>query len=166
MHAQRVIWLVAIASGLAGGCQPTGDPKATVPEPIHLLLPQRIRIHPFTEARTFDESGGVRGVEVRIEALDAYGDATKAFGQFRFELYRFRPQSPDPKGPRVVAWPAIDLVDPEANAIHWDSVTRTYEFRLQWGRSIPVDYKFVLVAVFDSPFTERMFNERVFVTGE
>ena len=136
-----------------------------VPEPIHLLLPQAIRIHPFTGMRTFDETGGVKGIDVRIEALDAYGDPTKAFGKFQFTLYQFRTDSPNHRGPRIATWEE-DLLAPKQNLVHWDNITRTYVFKLQWFRAIPVGSKFLLVASFDSPFTQRKFAERDFISGQ
>ena len=136
-----------------------------VPAPLHLLLPRAIRIHPFTGTRTFDEAGGVKGIDVRVEALDAYGDATKAFGKFHFVLYQYQPDSPSPRGPRVATWEE-DLLDPEKNLVHWDAITRAYAFKLQWYRAIPVGQKFILAVDFSSPFTARKFDERVFVSGQ
>ena len=135
-----------------------------VPKPIDLLLPRDIRIHPFTGTRTFDEARGLKGLEVTIEALDAYGDATKAFGNFRFELYEYRPSNQDKRGRRVAVWEE-SLLKPEKNLIHWQ-VHKVYQFRLQWDRAIPVGRRFVLVAVFSSPFTERLFDQRVAVAGK
>ena len=136
-----------------------------VPPPIDLLLPRVIRIHPFTGTRTFDESGGVKGIDVRIEALDSYGDATKAFGDFRFELYAFLANNPDPKGKRLSTW-EVPLLKPKVNLTHWDNITRTYEFKLLWDDPIPVGERFVLVAVFSSPFGERRSDQRVFTSGQ
>jgi hypothetical protein len=163
--------LAAAAAGLLHGCDPAGgaatkpaDPPA-VPEPIDLLLPREIRLHPFTGTRTFSDAGGVTGIDVRVEALDAFGDATKAFGDFRFELYAFQPNSTDPKGDQLAIWPA-DVSDPEANRAHWNHINHTYQFKLKWTRPIPVGTRYVLRAVFQSPYTERLFDERVFVSGE
>jgi hypothetical protein len=159
---------LALAAGCNGppsasGVQPAG--ARPVPYPVSLLLPKDVRIHPFTGTRTFDEAGGVKGVEVRIEAIDHYGDSTKAFGDFRFELYTYRSNNPDPKDQRIAVW-EVPLGDAEQNLIHWDNITRTYKFKLQWDQSIPVGQRFVLATVFSSPFTERLFAERVFVSGQ
>jgi len=140
--------------------------RQSVPEPLHLLLPHEVRIHPFTGTRTFDEAGGVRGLDVRVEAKDAYGDMTKAFGDFRFELYAFRANSPDPKGRRLMVW-RESLLDPKDNLMHWGGmVARRYQFRLQWDQPIPVGRKLVLTVTFTSPFTERLTDEHVFVSGQ
>ena len=139
--------------------------QTAVPKPIHLLLPRKIRIHSFTGTRTFHEAGGVNGIDVHIDMLDAFGDATKAFGHFRFELHEFVPNQPDPKGRRVAVW-EVPLLDAKKNLVHWSNITRKYTFKLQWDAPIAVGSKFVLVAVFSSPFTERLFSERVFISGE
>jgi len=143
--------------------RPTTQPS--VPQPISLLLPHGLRIHPFTGTRTFDEHGGIKGIEVRIETLDAFGDPVKAFGDFRFELYTYRPGNPERRGEQINLWEA-SLLDPKLNAIHWDKVHRTYVFRLKWTEPIPVGRKLVLAAVFSSPFTDRLFAQRVFTCGE
>ena len=161
----------ALAVASLAACGPEGPGPAPrpgqqpVPPPIDLLLPGSIRIHPFTGTRTFDVKGGVKGIDVRIQALNAYGDATKAFGEFRFELYEFLPNSRDPKGKRLGLW-RNDVLEPKVNLLHWDSITRTYSFKLQWYEPVPVGQRFVLAAVFSSPFTERLFDERVFVSGQ
>ncbi len=159
-----VLWVCAIA-----GCKnaPDAAPHAggQVPQPINLLLPRQIRIHPFTGTRTFAEAGGIRGIDVRIEAIDAYDDTTKAYGNFRFELYAFRGNSLDPKGEQLTVW-NVPLSEPDDNLLHWDSIIRAYKFKLQWDQPIPVGRQFVLVAVFSSRFTERLFDQRVFVAGQ
>jgi hypothetical protein len=174
-------WALVVTFVLSAGCSggkfsvsPPGNSVASarpepaeikVPAPLHLLLPKAIKVHPFTGTRTFDEAGGVKGIDVRVEALDAYGDATKAFGKFQFALYQYQSDSPSPRGPRVATWEE-DLLDPEKNLVHWDAITRAYAFKLQWYRAIPVGQKFILAVDFSSPFTARKFAERVFVSGQ
>ena len=136
----------------------------TIAAPIDLMLPEAIRVHPFT-GRTFAEAGGVTGVDVRIEAIDAFGDATKAFGDFRFEMYNFVPNSLDPKGKRIAVWDE-SILKPTDNLLHWDKITRMYIFKLQWDRPVPVGKRVVLAATFDSPFTPRLSDERQFVSGQ
>lgn len=175
-------WRVGLAGAVAllAGCQnvdwnaqwnwnkpkpPQAGDGPKVPEPVSLLLPKEIRIHPFSGTRTFDEAGGAKGIEVRIEALDAYGDNTKAFGDFAFELHTYRPNNLDPKSRLVTTW-REPLLDANRNLRHWDSITKTYLFRLQWYNAAPAGQRFVLVAVFTSPFTERLFAERVFISAD
>lgn len=136
-----------------------------VPEPLHLLLPDSIRIHPFTGTRTFDEQGGIKGIEVRVEALDAYGDPTKAFGDWHFSLHAWQAGVADNRGKQVATWEE-PLLTAQKNLLHWDSITRTYKFKLQWYKPIAVGHKFILTATFSSPFTERKFAQREFVAGQ
>ena len=136
-----------------------------LPDDVRPLLPVSSHIHPFTGTRTFDKAGGVKGLEVRLEVLDAYEDQIKAYGDFRFELYRLKPNSLDKRGELVDNWP-VSLRDPDANSLHWDRITRTYVFKLQWYKPIPVGQQYVLDAVFSSPYTVRLFDQRVFVSGQ
>jgi len=144
--------------------QPADEGSVKVPQPINYLLPKAISIHPFTGMRNFDEAGGLRGIDVRVEAKDAFGDAGKAFGKFLFQLYEFRPQNSDPKGTLIMTWEE-DLLDAQKNLLHWN-IHRTYEFKLLWNSPIPVGQKFVLEVIFSSPFTQRLTDERVFISGQ
>ncbi|MHC4982306.1 MAG: hypothetical protein ACYTF6_03950 [Planctomycetota bacterium] len=171
------------AAAMSGGCEaikgaleelnelsletkgsPPQQPQA-VPAPINLLLPRKIRIHPFTGTRTFGEAGGVQGIDVRIEVRDAFDDPQKAFGDFRFELYSYRAHHPDPKAKRIAVWKE-SLMEAKKNLTHWDTIAKRYQFKLQWQQPIPIGQRFVLVATFSSPFTERLHHEQVFVSGE
>lgn len=148
--------------------EPKGSPDLQtliIPEPINLLLPRTIRIHPFTGTRSFDPAGGIKGIDVRIEAKDGFGDPTKAFGDFRFELYTYIPYSPEPKGKRLAVWHE-SVIKPKKNLVHWDNIARRYQFKLQWDQGIPVGDRFVLAVTFTSPFTERLYDQRVFVAGQ
>lgn len=163
-----------LAAGLMGGCQNNAGAgsllgeQAThgVPDPINLTLPHAIVIHPFTGAnRTFDPKGGIKGIEVQIMAKDAYGDATKAYGDFKFELYEYKNVQSDPRGERIAVWEA-SVEDGKDNRVHWSELSRMYEFRLQWGQAVPVGQKLVLTATFSSRYTDRLFNQYVFAAGE
>lgn len=146
---------------MAGGCPP-GRSAGRVPPP---LLPRTIRLHPFTGTRTFDDGGKTRGIEARVEAIDHFGDSTKAFGIFRFELCRHLPHRADPRGQRVSVW-AVDLRDAEKNVQYWEPVSRTYKFPLAWGKPIPVGSKYVLRIILSLPDGPRLFDQRIFVSGQ
>ena len=166
-------WWVVLAGGCSGGPgwsvsgarpEPAAEGSVKIPPPVNYLLPKSVNIHPFTGMRTFDEAGGIRGIDVRVEAKDAFGDATKAFGKFIFQLYQFLPQNPNPKGKLIMTWEE-EMLDPQKNLLHWN-IHRTYEFKLLWDSPIPVGQKFVLEVIFSSPFTQRLTAERVFVSGQ
>ncbi len=142
------------------------DPQRIyVPEPLDELLPSRITIHHFTGARTFDEAGKPQGFEVRIKILDSYDDPTKAFGDFLFMLYAYRPQSEDPRGDRLGLWPE-HLMDPEKNQLHWDRLSQSYKFNLRYRKQLVVGHQYVLEVYFISPFTERLIAKRTFVADQ
>ena len=175
---QSLRWVALCMAGaalLAPGCQnglepkggDTADRRDEIPSPIDRMLPHAIQFHPFTEAgvRTFDGSGGLRGIETRIRATDASDDATKAFGRFRVELYAYRENAIDHRGAKGPTWD-IDLSDPVVNDRHWDEISRSYKFLLQWDTAIPVGQRYVLRAVFLSPFTEILDTHKVYVSGE
>lgn len=173
MNPQRAIVaatvaILACAALLTAGCDHGPVIHDDVPRPLHLLLPREMKFHFFTKTnRTFDEqAGGVRGMEVYLQMLDAYDDANKAFGTFRIEMYRHQPHAEDPRGEQVAIW-TIDLTQAETNLRHWDGNARAYRFRLEWARGVPVGQRFVLVAVYSSPFREdRLTAQQVFISGE
>ncbi len=138
-----------------------------VPKPVNLLLPTSINIHPFTITRTFDDAGGIKGVDVRVEAFNAFHEATKAFGSFRFEIYTHQSNNLEPKGDLRGVWEIEpSLLDAKENLRYWNRSQQMYEFKLQWAKPIPVGQKFVLVAVFTSPFTKRLTTQRIFTSGQ
>ncbi len=144
-----------LAATCAPGCgdpAPTGPGAIEVKPPLSLVLPHSIQIHPFTALRSKENV-----VEVRLEAKDAFDDTTKAFGTFRFELYAFKPFAPNKKGAPIASW-EVDLMNPHENFIQWDSITRSYLFKLELNASIPPGRRLVLTATFDSPYSfNRLF---------
>lgn len=136
-----------------------------VPKPLDLLLPKAISIHPFTGTQTDNAKGGNKAIEARIKALDGFGDPTKAFGRFRFSLHVYRRYSVNQKGKRLAAWEE-QLLEPEKNRRHWDPISQTYKFNLQWDQALTPGTQYVLEVYFISPFTEQLFDERVFVAGK
>jgi len=174
-----LLTLVGAAAGCNNAKVNTSSPKSAplpmareytqidVPQPVNLLLPKSINIHPFTVTRTFDKGGGIRGVDVRVEAFNAFHEATKTFGSYRFEIYTFKSNSLEPKRTLCAIWEIEpSLLDPRENLRYWNRSQQMYEFKLQWDKPIPVGQKFVLVAVFTSPFTPRLTAQRIFTSGQ
>ena len=154
--------LTVLALTMGPGCPgpvagPPGDVE--VPKPLNLLLPKRMRIHPFSGVTVAPD--GTWQVEVRIEAVDAFGDATKMFGTFRFEAYALKPRSTELKGLLMETWEA-SIMDGKANLVHWDGITRTYVFKLGWDKPPGRQQAFVMRAVFTSPYTKRSIAEMTF----
>lgn len=156
--------LAALLSVGLGGCDPSAGP-APLPDDLEPLLPQEIQIHPFTGTRTFTANGGVTGIDVRLRAIDGFGDETKAIGTFRFELFKYDEQGPGMRGRRVGVW-VIDATDQETNLYHWEGIKRMYRFSLGWDDPIPVGERFVLMAVFQSPHGPRLFDQHTFYSGQ
>ena len=175
-----VAWALAAAFGLAG-CDGSWDLMARgrsqaampgelsketpyqpvhVPSPLSELLPRAIQIHEFTAVEKF--AAGKQGVNLRIQCTDGFGSRTKAFGRFRFELREFLPAEPKSAG-ALIRWWVVDLLDVSANKQHWQNTLMLYEFKLECDQPLAPDGKYVLVAAFDSPYTDRLYTERVFV---
>lgn len=162
--ATFLMLLALLAAGL-GGCtgdwvRPTGSGASAVeavPHPINLLLPQQIEIHPFTRITDFGD--GASGVHARVKALDTFGAETRAFGNFRFELYEVQAQTLERKGKRLADW-EVNLAEPDLNLLHWDRHTRSYEFKLGWTHRLPRDRDVILTVSFTSRFTTRLNDER------
>lgn len=161
-----VLWGVTAALAAVAGCGcETGPTPTTMPASLEAMLPAKITIHPFTGTRTFSDLGGINGIDMRVQAFDRFGDATKAFGTFRFELYRYEPREADPRGERIGVW-AVNMEDPKQNLAHWDNISRIYQFRLGWDKPIPVGEKFVVDAVFSGPYGPRLFDRHIFLSGD
>ena len=88
--------------------------------------PAAVRVFPSTR---FVRESGQTFLEARIELLDAMGDPTKWPGEARFELLAASGMRPLQTGERLYHW-RVPVVRAEAHRLHYDSVTRTYLFRL------------------------------------
>ena len=92
---------------------------------LALLLPQRIRIQPFTRL-----SADAKELLVYVRAEDQFGDPVKVAGTFNLELYSYRKASPDRKGKRIELWQA-DIRDRKDQLRYWDHTAQMYELRLR-----------------------------------
>ena len=72
-------------------------------------------------------------VEAYVELKDQFGDPIKALGEFRFELFQYRPALADPRGKRFGQGgiQEVNLGAVEENQQHWDSISRSYRFDLR-----------------------------------
>ena len=172
-------WALAAACGLAG-CDGSWNARGrgaqapmpgelskdnpyqriTVPSPLSELLPRAIQIHEFTAVEKF--ASDKQGVNLRIQCTDGFGSRTKAFGRFRFELRQFVQAEPQSAG-ALIRWWVVDLLDAHQNKQHGQNTLMLYEFKLECDQPLPTNGKYVLVAAFDSPYSDRLFTERVFV---
>ena len=93
--------------------------------------PRRMRIHPLTQFAT-DRDTGQLVIEVRVEFFDERGHTCKGVGQVLMDLHaagRGRHSEP------LETW-ALDLLDATVNYDHYDELTRTYVFRLNFDPRI------------------------------
>jgi hypothetical protein len=162
--AAGLVWCVGLgALCLPAGCQADGGPAMAAHQQLDqldLLVPRRIEILPFTKPRSFDEDATPDGIEVVLAATDAFGDNVKAVGDYRFELYRFRPASGDPRGERLGFWEEAVRTVAEHQR-HWNSYSETYEFELNWDRSLQANQKYVLQVTYVGPGEKRLFDQYV-----
>jgi len=91
---------------------------------LALLLPQRVRIQPFTRLST-----DAKELLVYVRAEDQFGDPVKVAGTFNLELYAYRIASPDRKGKRIELWQA-DIRDRKDQLRYWDHTAQMYELKL------------------------------------
>ncbi len=90
------------------------------------IRPVRMRVYPSSR---FIREDNKPLLEARVEFFDASGDSTKAVGEMRFELFTAGAAAQTTSGQRLYAW-AVPMRSMEQNNLFYDSVTRTYLFRL------------------------------------
>lgn len=155
--------------GLAGCTEPSGPVVRSANGCATGFAPTAIRLEPsFTTIRLRPERGAEQGdtggIEVYLSLQDQFGDALKALGVFRFELFQYRPARADPRGVRferngVQEW---DLRDRASNQQHWDRITQSYRLRLALP-DLPEKWdKIVVQATFISPSGYRL-SDRLIV---
>jgi hypothetical protein len=108
----------------------TGNATLDVAEPALRewpYWPRRMRIHPLTQFATNRDTGQLI-IEARIEFFDEHGHTCKGVGQVLLDLHATGSgRNSEP----LETW-ALDLVDPAVNYDHYDELTRTYLFRLEF----------------------------------
>ena len=161
--AAAVVLLIVTALVCTGGC--SSAPKhARTPSECQLFAPVSMRIHPiFTQVKDWTGDGVVDGIEALLEFQDQFTDPTKAAGDVVFELYAYRPYSPESRGERVLnPWLGSlrTLRDQEAR---WNRTSRTYYFQLEYP-GVRADHNYVLTATFDTGATR--FFDQIILEGE
>lgn len=161
---RRMAALFVVAS--LGGC--VGDASDSVTRtPVDQVLfgPSAMRLQPvFTQVSDWTGDGRPDGVEAVLEIQDQFGDPTKASGRVIFELYDYKPYSPDPRGQRIVApWEGrLDSI--EDQRARWNRVNRAYIFQLAYDGIRP-GAPYVLTATFELSGGGRFFD-RLIIEGE
>jgi len=161
-----IVGFVGFVCLLGLGCRDSGPERmpdeGQQRDMLALMLPQEIKIQPFTKVRSFNEDEIPDGILAVIRPLDKFGDPAKAVGTFYFELWSFRKASGDRKDKRLAFWErAICTADDVKR--YWTRA-QMYEFQLAWTGGIEglaPDRKYVLTATYRPPWKETMEDEYV-----
>ena len=151
-------WAVIVMLATMGCRQPLDLSGAGTPPEASVLGPASMRIHPiFTQPRDWTGDAQPDGIEALVEFQDQFGDPTKASGRIYFELFEYRPGSPDPRGERLVNPWAASLDTAEDQRQHWDRTSRAYIFLLAYPSINPAQ-PYVLTATFERIGGGRFFD--------
>jgi hypothetical protein len=158
------IVVVLVACGLIAGCDSVGF-KGTSRESQTIegattwpFVPVAMRVHPFTSIAR-DPVTGSHMLEARVELLDRLGDVTKGVGDFRFELYTAPEKASQQGSERRVAYWDVPMTSLDANARHWDPITRTYVLKLRLEELPTPEQHLKLHAQFTDPGGKRLVAE-------
>ncbi len=130
MACGLAVVVLGLAVSGAGGCTfkggnglgtPLGLGGAWTPRPVSM------RVHPSTR---FVKREGDPVLEARVELLDEMGDATKASGEFRMELYAGTTPGGEAPARRQYAW-TVTLTTLADHERAFDPITRSYRFNLK-----------------------------------
>ena len=146
----RIVLLFVLLMTAAAGCV---DPRRAITREA-AFGPARLRINDtFTRLRDSNGDETPDQLEANIELIDAFGDATKGAGIMRFDLYDYAPEGTDFVGEPVGSTQTYDLSTGLEQSRYWQSVVRTYRFRLPW--QLAGDQRYVLSVVYEPGEAER-----------
>lgn len=132
-------------------------------EQLRLMLPERIKIQPFTSIRSFDDDQIPDGILLVLRPEDRFGDPVKAAGHFYFELWTFVNASGERKGERLAFWERTIANERDVRT-YWTH-SQMFEFQLAWvGQGlgqIEPGRKFVLTATWRTPWDTTVQDEYV-----
>jgi hypothetical protein len=159
--------LIPLVGLLISGCQSRG-PSYIPTEPervkmLSLMLPQEIKIQPFTKIKSFNQDEIPDGILAVVRPLDKFGDPVKAVGLFYFELWTYRDASNERKGERLAFWDRV-IGSAEEVKLYWTRA-QMYEFQLAWTQGVEQirpGRKYVLTATYRTPWDETIRDEYVF----
>lgn len=129
---------------------------------LGLMLPQKIKIQPFTKIKSFNEDEIPDGILAVVRPLDRFGDPVKATGLFYFELWTYVEASGMPRGTRLAYWER-NITSPEEVRLYWTRA-EMYEFQLAWTAGVEglqPGQKFVLTATYRAPWDETFRDEYI-----
>ncbi len=172
---RRAMLCAAVAAPglLAAGCQK--DVSVDMQDErqaafVRMLLPRAVEIKRSTkpygsqyvpgagvERMTFEARQPSTGIEVMLEAKDAFGDPVKVLGAFNFELYSAPAGPASAKaGERIFLW-RVELT-PGNLPGYWERAPRLYKFPLQLDQPAALaPGHYVLEATYVSPWDDKLF---------
>lgn len=158
--------LSVMACALVLGCRSTGPGHMPTEreqvDMLGLMLPQSIKIQPFTKIQSFNEDEIPDGVLAVVRPVDRFGDPVKAVGLFYFELWTFQNASGISRGERLAFWER-DINTAEEVRLYWTRAGM-YEFQLAWTAGVEAlrpGQKFVLTATYRAPWDETFEDEYI-----
>jgi hypothetical protein len=129
---------------------------------LALMLPQSIKVQPFTKIRNFNEDEIPDGILAVVRPVDRFGDPVKAVGLFYFELWTFANASGISRGERLAFWER-DITTAEEVRLYWTRAGM-YEFQLAWTAGVEAirpGQKYVLTATYRAPWDETFQDEYI-----
>jgi len=109
-----------------GGAKPP-YPTGLNPSAAWEAGPFKMRVYPSTR---FDQDAGESVLQAMVELVDEMGDPVKGVGVFRFELFSGKGANDLRIGQRLYSWD-VSTATLEDQRAHYDSITRSYLFRLK-----------------------------------
>jgi len=154
------LWLLLVVLFLAGcsGSERRAENGDCI---IPCFAPAAVHIKPsFTRIVPGDKDPSSNEIEVYVSLDDQFGDPVKAAGNYRFELFHYRPAAVDTRGDRVAVEgiQQFDLSDIQMSQQHWDSTTRSYRFKLKLP-SLSTGNKQIVLQVMFFDLTGRHFQD-------
>jgi hypothetical protein len=146
---------------LAAGCEPdystsSGAVRDAIAEfeSFRAYHPVKAVFLPLSDVYPAEKPHQPDTIMAYVALQDGAASAIKAPATFRFELYRFKPLSSDPKGKRLHIWQDIELSAFADNNEYWRDYLRAYEFKLEY--SCPECIRYVLEVTCLCPSGQRL----------
>ena len=163
---QLVVWtaqmVMMVAVLVVGGCD--GTQRVEWPWQGEESFPvEDIQLHRSFTRVVPGQGEQPEQIEAYVQLRDQYGDPTKATGQLRFEVFRFRSGFADPQGSRFEqgGLVVVDLQDAATSQKHWDPITRGYKAVLALPDQAESLRRLVLQATYVSDAGYRIEDEMV-----
>lgn len=172
MRTTPLLLALALGSTLLGCSRADPLPPPQRPTPVASMFnPASMRLHPaLTRVKNWTAPSNPAaspadpaqapkpdGVEVELEFNDAFGDPVKAEGRVIFELYGYRTDAADVRGPRITTPFVGSLLTADEQKARWNRVTRTYSFRLAYP-DLDANRSYVLTATFEPRAGGRFYS--------